>query len=44
MGKFKNHFFSVAATVLTLFAMSVATSACVWYNYQPEEPKCLSEN
>lgn len=31
------------ATVATFIASIVATSACVWCSYQPEEPKCLSE-
>jgi len=31
------------ATVATLIASIVATSACVWSAYQPEEPKCLRE-
>lgn len=33
----------LVATLLTVIAMSVATSACFWYGYQPEEPKCLRE-
>jgi cyclic lactone autoinducer peptide len=43
MVKFKKNLFSVAAILLTFLAMSVATSACYWCTYQPEEPKCLSE-
>ena len=31
------------ATLATLIASIVATSACVWSTYQPEEPKCLRE-
>lgn len=31
------------ATVATMIASIVATSACVWCSYQPEEPKCLRE-
>lgn len=31
------------ATVATLIASVVSTSACVWAYYQPEEPKCLRE-
>jgi cyclic lactone autoinducer peptide len=31
------------ATVATVIASVVATSACVWSYYQPEEPKCLRE-
>lgn len=31
------------ATIATFIASIVATSACVWCSYQPEEPKCLNE-
>lgn len=31
------------ATIATFIASIVATSACVWSAYQPEEPKCLNE-
>jgi AgrD protein len=31
------------ATVATIIASVVATSACFWASYQPEEPKCLRE-
>lgn len=31
------------AAMATFIASIVATSACVWSMYQPEEPKCLSE-
>ncbi|MGL4800613.1 MAG: cyclic lactone autoinducer peptide [Cellulosilyticaceae bacterium] len=31
------------ATVATVFASMVASSACVWAIYQPEEPKALRE-
>jgi len=31
------------ATIATLIASVVATSACIWGHYQPEEPKCLRE-
>lgn len=31
------------ATVATVFASIVATSACVFASYQPEEPKCLRD-
>lgn len=31
------------ATVATIIASVVATSACIWGYYQPEEPKCLRE-
>lgn len=31
------------AALATLFATTIATSACFWYWYQPEEPKCLKD-
>lgn len=31
------------ATLATIFASIIATSACIWSSYQPEEPKCLRE-
>lgn len=31
------------ATVATLFASMVATSACFFGMYQPEEPECLRD-
>ena len=31
------------ATIATDFASIVATSACMWASYQPEEPKCLRD-
>lgn len=32
------------AVAATLIAAAVATSACMWFIYQPEEPKSLQEN
>lgn len=32
------------ATFATVIASMVATSACLWGHYQPEEPKCLRED
>lgn len=29
------------ASVLTLFATISSASACAWFHYQPEVPKCL---
>ncbi|MBU3112996.1 cyclic lactone autoinducer peptide [Clostridium lacusfryxellense] len=40
---FKKHLFSLIAVVATLVATSVASSACWWFVYQPEEPKCLRD-
>lgn len=34
---------SLFAVVLTVIAATVASSACYWCFYQPEEPKCLRE-
>ncbi|MBX4260268.1 cyclic lactone autoinducer peptide [Clostridium estertheticum] len=39
----KKHLFSLIALATTLAATSVATSACYFGVYQPEEPKCLRE-
>jgi AgrD protein len=33
----------IAASLLTLVAMLVSSSACMWGTYQPEEPKSLRE-
>lgn len=33
----------VLATVGTLFASMMVSSACYWGMYQPEEPKCLRD-
>lgn len=34
---------TLVASVATMMAALVASSACFWYGYQPEEPKCLRE-
>lgn len=34
---------TLAAALFTLIAASVASSACLWGMYQPEEPKALRE-
>lgn len=39
----KNKILALVATLATLFATTVASSACWYFLYQPEEPKCLSE-
>ncbi|MCB2339197.1 cyclic lactone autoinducer peptide [Clostridium estertheticum] len=39
----KKRLFTLIAVVATLAATSVASSACIWAAYQPEEPKCLRE-
>ncbi|WP_298842501.1 cyclic lactone autoinducer peptide [Clostridium sp.] len=40
---FKKNLFALIAVATTIAATSVASSACFWSFYQPEEPKCLRE-
>ena len=39
----RKNLLSLVAALATVFATTIATSACFWYFYQPEEPKCLSD-
>jgi len=39
----KAKLFAVVSAVASLFAVTVATSACFWYFYQPAEPKNLKD-
>ena len=39
----KKKMFALAAAIATVFATTIATSACFWYFYQPEEPDCLKD-
>lgn len=39
----KNKILMSIATLATIFASVIATSACAFSYYQPEEPKCLRE-
>jgi len=39
----KKKLFTLIAAVTTLAAATVASSACIWLIYQPQEPKCLRE-
>lgn len=39
----KQKIFGVVATMFTLIATAVASSACWFYFYQPQEPKALSD-
>lgn len=39
----KKKLFSLVAALATIIATSVASSACFFAAYQPEEPKCLRE-
>lgn len=43
MIKLNRKFLTLIAVLTTLVAASVASSACFWMVYQPEEPKCLRE-
>ncbi|MGL5381308.1 cyclic lactone autoinducer peptide [Clostridium sp.] len=38
-----NKVLMAVAAVATVFASVLATSACAWSFYQPEEPKCLRD-
>ena len=39
----KTRLLAVVTALATLVAGTVATSACFFYFYQPEEPDCLSD-
>lgn len=39
----KKRVLMLIASIATFVASIVATSACIWCTYQPEEPKCLRE-
>lgn len=39
----KKKLFSLVAALATVVATAVASSACMFVLYQPEEPKCLRE-
>ena len=43
MKKINSKILMVVAAVATIMASTVATSACTWLIYQPEEPKSLRE-
>ena len=43
MRKLSKGLITLTAAITTLIAVSVASSACIWGLYQPEEPKCLRE-
>ena len=43
MKKLSKGFFTLAAATLTLVATNIASTACTWFFYQPEEPKSLRE-
>ena len=37
----KKKLLTIIASLATVIAATVATSACFWYFYQPEEPETL---
>lgn len=41
--KFNKNLFAVLAAITTVVATTMANSACLWFMYQPEEPKSLRE-
>lgn len=43
MNKLNNKVLMAVATLATVVASTVATSACWWASYQPEEPKSLRD-
>lgn len=43
MKKLNSRVLMAVASVATVFASIVASSACTWAIYQPEEPKSLRE-
>lgn len=43
MKKINSKVLMAVASIATVVASMVATSACVWLSYQPEEPKCLED-
>lgn len=43
MGKRFKSVLAVTAMVCSIVATTVASSACVWFYYQPEEPQSLQD-
>lgn len=41
--KLNKTIFAVIATITTVIATTMANSACLWFMYQPEEPKSLRD-
>ncbi len=39
----KNKILALVAGLATIFATTIASSACIFYVYQPEEPECLRD-
>ena len=44
MIKLNKKILTLVAALTTVVAASLASSACYWAFYQPEEPKCLRED
>lgn len=42
--KMKKRVLMGLASIATVVASMVATSACIWSFYQPEEPECLRDD
>jgi cyclic lactone autoinducer peptide len=40
----KKNILTAVATLATVFATLMASSACMFFLYQPEEPKSLKDN
>lgn len=43
MKKINGKVLMMVASVATIVASFMATSACYWLSYQPEEPECLRD-
>lgn len=43
MKKLNNRILMAVAAIATVIASTMATSACFWAIYQPEEPKALRD-
>lgn len=41
--KFNKNLFTAIAAITTVVATTMANSACLWFMYQPKEPKSLRE-
>lgn len=39
----RKNLLTLIAALATVFASTIATSACTYYFYQPEEPECLRD-
>lgn len=39
----KKAIFAIISIIAVFFATIVASSACIWFQYQPEEPKYLRD-